>query len=238
MAKKNIDLFKKVSELQEQLMLMYEDRDLKGYQSKYLLTDIKALEVEINEYNTQLLAEEYDLKEFEKLRASQIENLNSNIAKERDLVVSLEKARRNIRVATLRASSIGKIINEKEGDGYIADLETQTILDDMDITDFDISWFCREFSLIVPNISDDDFVLKMFSYFKSSETFKHYSDDDLALLFRRNFIVDGKRLTFKQIKEMYYPDGKTTDTYTKLYKIIKDKFRKHIKFHPDDVNFN
>jgi len=235
--KKKTDLFKKVSELQEQLTNMYKDRDEKGYQSKYLLTDIKKLEIEVNELNTELLREEYDLSEFLKLRDNQLLNLKDNLIIEKDSASKLEKARRNIRVSALRANSLNTIINENEGASYISMTETKGILDNMDITDFDMSLFCKEFSLEIPNISEDDFILKMFSFFRSNEAFKHYSDEDLALLFRRNFVVDDKRLSFKQIKELYYPNDKTADSYTKLYKIIKDKFRKHIKFHPDDIAF-
>ena len=44
-----VDLFEEVNLLQEKLMKMYKDREEKGYKSDFLLSDIKALEIEIND---------------------------------------------------------------------------------------------------------------------------------------------------------------------------------------------
>lgn len=237
--RKNIkkDVFQEVSKLQEELMGMYKDRELKGYKSIYKLNDIKSLEVRVNSLNDELLADEYNLKEFTELRDSQVKLLNLNIAKEAEILKDLDVCRRSIRLATLRKNSLGRIINENEGEGYITDIDTKNILDEMDITDFDKGLFCREFQIDVPDLNSDDFVLKMFSFFRENEAYKHYSNGDLAVLFRRNFVVDGKRLSFVKIKELYYADEKTSDTYSKIYKIIRDKFRKHIKFHPEELVF-
>lgn len=231
------DLFQEVSKLQEELMEMYKDRELKGYKSIYKLNGIKALEVKVNSLNDKLLAEEYDLTEFTKLRDSQVTLLANNEAKEKKLLASLEKCRRNIRLATLRKNSLGVIINANEGEGYITDIDTQSILDTIDVTDFDIKLFCTDFKIEDPDLSVDKFVLTMFSFFRNNEAFKHYSDEDIAVLFRRNFVVEGKRLTFVQIKEIYYPDGKTSDSYNKLYKTIRDKFRKHREVRPFSLVF-
>jgi len=235
--KKEQDIFEEANLLQDKLMLMYEDRKIKGYKSLYKLSDIKSLEVEINSLNDKLLSEEYDLEEFLKLRDSQIKSIEVQSKLEEDLMQQLEQARKSLRLATLRKQSLTKIIEDNEGKGYLTDLGTKSLLDDMDITDFDMSSFCLDFHIELPNLSDDDFVLKMFSFFRSNEAFKHYSEGDLAVLFRRNFVIDKKRLTFVSIKEQFYPDGKTPDTYSKLYKIIRDKFRKHIKLHPNDLRF-
>ena len=231
------DIFEEVTEKQAQLMSMYEDRKLKGYKSQYLLSDIKKLEIEVNQLESQILREEYDLKEFTKLREGRIKIMNTNLQKERELSIELEQVKTNIRVATLRLKSLAGIINENEGEGYTHEIQSKSILEDIDITDFNVNLFCKDFLIENPELSDDDFVLKMFSFFKGNEAFKHYSDNDIALLFRRNFVVEGKRLSFPQIKNLYYADGKTVDSYTKLYKIIRDKFRKHIKFHPADLVF-
>jgi len=235
--KSSKDLFEELIVLQEALMQMYEDRDLKGYKSIYKVSDIQALEVEVNALNEKLLAEEYDLSEFKKLRDDQLSIIEENRKKEADLIIQLNRCRRDLRLATLRKNSIDKVINNNEGEGYTTDIEIKKILEDVDMTDLDVDLFCKEFKITNPNISKDNFVLKMFSFFKSNKAFKHYSNDDIAVLFRRNFKVDGKRLSFVAIKELYYANGKTADAYAKLYKIIKTKFQKHIKLHPNDLVF-
>lgn len=236
---KKVDSFEEVAKLQEKLMEMYKDREEKGYKSEYLIKEIQELEAEVNRLEGLLLAEEYNRNEFVSQRNQALSKFADMEREETELLKRLEVVRRSKRLATLRSDMFMSIIADNEGEDYLNELETADMLKTgkIDYRMLDVELFCKELGIKNPKLTLSDFVLKMFSFFRSNMAFKHYTDEDLAILFRRNFIIEDKRLSFKEIKEKYYPNGKTSESYTKQYKIIKDKFRKHIKFHPDDLVF-
>lgn len=241
MAKKK-DLFEEVNELQEKLMSMYKDRKDKGYKSDFLLSEIKNLEVSINEKETLLLKEEYDKDAFIVLRNQAKNQLIGVEEKELILLDKLDRLRRTKRLCELRSQSLTSILKEKEGDSFISEIDTKDIIKDtFKFPPVDYNLICLDLSIDISKVlslKKEDFVLKMFSYLRGNKAFSHYDDKDLAILFYRNSLnKEGKRLSFKDIKETYYVEGKTAETYTKLYKILKDKIRKNLKIKPDDLIF-
>lgn len=226
--------------LQDKLNKMYADREEKGYKSDYLISDMKDLEIRISKIEKELLKEEYD-KDFtysilKDVRAT----LEDDIQLEKELFSKLERVRANIRKNKLKQANLESILKEQEGANYISEMDYKSLVDSFDHKNFDVDLFCKTYEL---DLTDKvkhkpSFVMTMFSFLKSSEAFEGYLENDLMIIFYREIMEDGKRLSFSEIKQRYYANDDKSDTsFAKLHKKIKDKLKKYIKVHKDSLPF-